>query len=270
MRKISYKGSDSCELYAWTTGLAASHVTVLLHGGGPDHMSLVPLAHRLSDLTEVVVPDIRGYGESVCTDLHRYTWKQYSEDVLSLLDHLNAGKVVVGGTGLGATISLRFALEYPHRAEAIIPISIEDIEDDEAKKLEIAFMDAFSDRVRTQGIMAGWEPILDDLAPVIRTLVEDAIPRANPGSIAAAAAIGHDRSFQSLNDLNEIDVPALIIPGMDHRHPPELAKQIAEIIPNGRLADAGMNPDLKTADDLARECAPAIRKFIMELKALNS
>lgn len=265
MKKFMYSGSDGCRLTAWKTEPAGNLVTVLLHGGGPDHHSLLPLANGLSDLTQVIVSDIRGYGVSVCTDPCRHTWKQYAEDVLSLLNHLNADKAVVGGTGLGSTISLRFALAFPHRTEAVIPISIEDIEDDEAKEAEIEFMDAFAERVWSQGIMAGWEPILDDLAPVIRTLVEDAIPRSNPESIAAAAAIGHDRSFRSVDELKEINVPALIIPGMDHRHPEALARQIAEIIPKGQLANVRMNPNLKTADDLARQFAPVLREFITEL-----
>jgi 3-oxoadipate enol-lactonase len=265
MIKFNYNGSDGCRLTAWKTEPAGNLVTVLLHGGGPDHHSLMPLAYKLSNLTQVIVPDIRGYGVSVCTDPHCHTWQQYAEDVLSLLDHLKADKAVVGGTGLGATISLRFATAYPHRSEAIIPISIEDIEDDEAKKAEIEFMDAFAERVRTGGIMAGWEPILDGLAPAIRTLVEEAIPRSNPESIASAAAIGRDRSFRKVDELKEIWVPALIIPGMDHRHPAALARQITEIMPKGRLADVKMNPKLKTADDLARQFAPAIRKFLIEL-----
>jgi 3-oxoadipate enol-lactonase len=262
MIKFNYNGSDGCRLTAWKTNSVGDHITVLLHGGGPDHHSLLPLAHKFADLTQVIVPDIRGYGVSVCADPLCHTWQQYAEDILSLLDHLSVEKAVVGGTGLGATISLRFATAYPHRSEAIIPISIEDIEDDEAKKAEIEFMDAFAERVRTQGIMAGWEPVLDDLAPIIRALVEDAIPRSNPASIAAAAAIGYDRSFHSMEELKQINAPALIIPGMDHRHPEALARQIAEIIPKGQLADVKMNPNLKTADDLARQFAPAIRKFL--------
>lgn len=267
MIKFHYSGSDGCRLTAWKTNPVGDHITVLLHGGGPDHQSLLPLAYRLSQHTMVVLPDVRGYGRSVCDDPDCHTWKQYAEDVLSLLNHLKADKAVVGGTGLGSTISLRFAMEYPLRTEAIIPISIEEIEDDEAKRAEIEFMDAFAERVRTQGIMAGWEPILYDLAPVIRTLVEDAIPRSNPESIAVAAAIGHDRSFRSVDELKEINVPALIISGMDHRHPAALATKIAEIIPKGRLADVRMNPKMKTAEDLARQLAPACRKFILEMKS---
>jgi 3-oxoadipate enol-lactonase len=70
-----------------------------------------------------------------------------------------------------------------------------------------------------------------------------------------------------VEELKEICVPALIIPGMDHRHPAALARQIAEIIPKGQLAEVKMNPNLKTADDLARQFAPACRKFILEMKS---
>ncbi|MCC5941873.1 MAG: alpha/beta hydrolase [Balneolaceae bacterium] len=265
MKMFNYTGSDGCRLAAWKTDPVDGPVTVLLHGGGPDHQSLVPLADKISDLTSVVVPDIRGYGRSVCKDPKRHTWKQYTDDVITLLEHLNIDKVVVGGTGLGATLSLRFAAEYPGRTEAIIPISIEEIEDDDEKRAEIEFMNAFAERVRSGGIMAGWDPILKDLAPVIRTLVEEAIPRSDPESIAAAAAIGYDRSFRTVEGLKKITAPALIIPGMDRRHPAEMAKQIAEVLPNGQLAEVQMHRDLLTAEDLARVFAPEIRKFITEL-----
>lgn len=56
---------------------------------------------------------------------------------------------------------------------------------------------------------------LDELAPIIGTLVRDAIPRSDPMSIAAAAAIGRDRSFRSVAEVAVIAAPTLIIPGMD-------------------------------------------------------
>jgi len=59
-----------------------------MHGGGPDHRSLVPLAERLSGEAPVVLPDVRGYGRSVCTDPARHTWAQYSDDMIALLDFL--------------------------------------------------------------------------------------------------------------------------------------------------------------------------------------
>jgi 3-oxoadipate enol-lactonase len=258
--EFTYEAGDGCALYAKTIGHGPA--LVLLHGGGPDHRSLLPLAERLADRHAVVLPDVRGYGRSVCADPAGHTWAQYADDVAALLDHLNIPRTVVGGTGLGATIAQRTCVDHPNRVQAAILISVEDIEDDQAKQAETAMMEAFAARVRADGIEAAWEPILPTLAPVIGTLVRDAIPRSDPASIAAAAAIGHDRAFRSVDDLATISTPTLIIPGMDARHPAALAETLARVLPDGYLAPVAFSADLRTADDLAEKLAPAIREFL--------
>lgn len=266
LNEITYRGGDGWLLHAVAVGPAREGPPlVLLHGGGPDHHSLVPLARRLADLRTVVLPDIRGYGRSVCTDPGRHTWGQYAADVISLLDHLGAARAVVGGAGLGTTITLRTALAYPERVHAAVLISVEDIEDDESKQAEVAFMDAFASRVRAEGIGAAWAPILETLPPVIGAMVRDAIPRSDPASIAAAAAIGRDRSFRGVSELAAVTAPTLVIPGADWRHPPALAEQLARTLPNGRLARAAMAEDLRTPEDFAAAFAPAIRDFLTSL-----
>jgi 3-oxoadipate enol-lactonase len=269
MTEITYCGSDGCPLYATTiapTGKSPTAgecpVVVLLHGGGPDHRSLIPLAHQLADCHIVVLPDIRGYGRSVCADPSRHTWAQYSDDIIALLDHLGVRRAILGGAGLGTTISLRTAVAYPDRVHALVLISVENIEDDEAKEAEIAFMDAFAARVRSEGIEAAWEPILGNLAPIIGAMVREAIPRSDPASIAAAAAIGHDRSFRCIEELAAVTVPTLIFPGIDQRHPTALAEDLACILPKGHLAPVMLSADLRTADDFARAFAPTIRDFL--------
>ena len=269
MTAFIYRGSDGWPLYATTIASAEKPATasekpalVLLHGGGPDHHSLLPLARRLSDRHAVVLPDVRGYGRSVCPDPTRHTWAQYADDVIALLDHLGLRRAVVGGAGIGTTISLRAALAHPGRVSALVLISVEDIEDDEKKVAEIEFLDAFAARVRAEGIEAAWEPILKELAPIIGAMVRDAIPRSDPASIAAAAAIGRDRSFRSVDELAAITAPTLIIPGMDERHPTALAEALARTLPRGRLAPVTLSADLRTADDFARAFAPAIRDFL--------
>jgi 3-oxoadipate enol-lactonase len=273
MTELTYGGRDGCPLHATvvtTTGQPATidevPVLVLLHGGGPDHHSLFPLARQLADLYTVVLPDIRGYGRSVCADPCRHTWAQYADDVIALLDHLGARSAIVGGAGLGTTITMRTAVAYPDRVHGLILISVEDIEDDEAKAAEIKFLDAFADRVRTEGIEAAWEPILKDLAPIIGAMVREAIPRSDPASIAAAAAIGHDRSFRSVDELAVITAPTLIFPGMDDRHPTALAEYLARMLPQGHLAPVALSADLHSTDDFARAFAPTIRDFLRELR----
>src|SRR5688572_6626762 len=85
MTGFTYTGSDGWPLYAAAVDSAGGPaaggekpVLVLLHGGGPDHHSLLPLARRLADRYAVVLPDIRGYGRSVCADPTRHTWAQYA------------------------------------------------------------------------------------------------------------------------------------------------------------------------------------------------
>lgn len=260
MHEFVYHGSDGCPLHAVATG--SGPVLVLLHGGGPDHRSLLPLADRLADTYTVVLPDVRGYGHSLCADPAHHTWAQYVEDVGSLLDHLDLRRAAVGGAGLGGTITLRAAAAYPGRIRAAVVISVEDIEDDSAKAAEATMMESFAARVVAEGIEAAWAPILPDLVPLIGALVRDAIPRSDPASIAAACAIGRDRAFRSVEDLRSIVVPTLLIPGADVRHPAALAREAAEILPHGLLASVALTAEMRTADDLGRAVAPAVWDFL--------
>ncbi|MGO4748797.1 alpha/beta fold hydrolase [Streptomyces sp. 2MCAF27] len=265
--EFTFHGGDGCPLYATTAG-RPDHTgppLVLLHGGGPDHHSLLPLARLLADRVTVVLPDVRGYGRSVCSDPSRHTWARYTDDVIALLDHLEAPGAALGGTGLGATVALRTALTHPDRVAATVLISLEDIEDDEAKAAETVFLDAFAARVLADGLEAAWAPILETMPPVIGSMVRDAFPRTDPASVAAAAHIGHDRAFRDIAELAAVQAPTLIVPGTDARHPTELAARAARIMPRGRLAPVGVSPDLRTAADLAEAVAPAVRQFLNSL-----
>ncbi|WP_442939543.1 alpha/beta fold hydrolase [Nocardia sp. CY41] len=139
-RRSRRHGRDGCPLHATVVG--AGPALILMHAGGPDHESMLPLAERLADRHMVVLPDLRGYGRSVCTDPARHTLAQYSADLVSLLDHLGLPTAACGGAGLGSTITLRAAAEHPQRVHAGVLIGVEDIEDDAAKEEEIRFLDA--------------------------------------------------------------------------------------------------------------------------------
>ncbi|MFP1628481.1 alpha/beta fold hydrolase [Streptomyces sp. 5K101] len=95
MREFVYRGSDDCRLHAAVLG--GGPALILLHGGRPDHQSLLPLAHRLADTYTVVLPDVRGYGRSVCVGPARHTWSQYVDDVGALMDHLGLRRAALKG-----------------------------------------------------------------------------------------------------------------------------------------------------------------------------
>src|SRR3546814_8999464 len=71
-------------------------------------------------------------------------------------------------------------------------------------------------------------------------------------------------AFERVDELVAIDVPALIIPGADRRHPASLAKQLAGTLPYGRLATVAMSTGLQSSDDFGRAFAPVIQTFLIE------
>src|SRR3546814_16285795 len=99
MPPIRYTGHDGWPLTAFTTEDAPPEapVLVLMHGGGPDHRSLVPLARRLAGSAHVILPAIRGYGGSVCDDPALNTWAQFALDGISLVDHPERSEAGSGG-----------------------------------------------------------------------------------------------------------------------------------------------------------------------------
>lgn len=93
-------------------------------------------------------------------------------------------------------------------------------------------------------------------------LMRDAIPRSDPASIIAACAIGRDRAFRSVEELRSINVPALIVPGADARHPTRLGQEMARSLPHGQLAPVAIPESLRTAEDLSRAMAPVIEDLL--------
>jgi pimeloyl-ACP methyl ester carboxylesterase len=96
---------------------------VLLHGwpgGRSDYRAVVPL---LADVADVVVPDLRGFGES---DKHAvapdegYSGDAQARSVIGLLDELGLGPVVLAGYDIGSRIAQVIAREAPRRVRALV------------------------------------------------------------------------------------------------------------------------------------------------------
>lgn len=253
-------GDDGWPLMGEVIG--RGELIIMLHGGGPDHYSMRPLADRLAGRYRVALPDIRGYGASRCPDPTLHRWDQYVTDTIAIMHALDATSTHLVGAGLGGTIALRTCLQHPQIARSAVIISAEAIEDDDDKAADAELMARFADRARSRGLQAAWELFVPHLQPLIANLVTEAIPRADAQSAAAAAAIGQDRAFATVDELRRINAPTLIIAGNDPRHPTQLARTLADVLPLGVLAEATMSDQLANAEDLAHAFGPAIKQFL--------
>jgi 3-oxoadipate enol-lactonase len=99
----------------WTGGDAGPTV-VLLHGATLDHRAWDPQTEALVEAFRVIVPDLRGHGESD----GRFDFEEAVQDVLALLDQGCAAEVVLVGLSLGANIAQEVLRRDPDRVQAIV------------------------------------------------------------------------------------------------------------------------------------------------------
>ena len=95
---------------------------VLLHGQLMPRRMQQPLARALAaEGLHVVTLDLLGHGRSDRpADPLVYSMTAFAEQVVALLDHLGAEQAVVGGTSLGANVSLEVADIAPDRVRGLI------------------------------------------------------------------------------------------------------------------------------------------------------
>src|SRR4051794_3898170 len=97
-------------------------VTVLLHGLLLSQRMHRPLAeHLAAHGHRVITPDLLGHGASdQPPDMWRYSMPFFARQVVALLDHLEVDQAVVGGTSLGANVTLEVAALAPERLRGMI------------------------------------------------------------------------------------------------------------------------------------------------------
>jgi pimeloyl-ACP methyl ester carboxylesterase len=107
---------------AYTEFGSGEQVVVLTHGVMFTRRMHAPLARKLARAGyRVVTLDLLGHGESDRpTESWRYSMPAFAEQTVGLLDHLDVEKAVVGGTSLGANISLEVAVAAPERMHGMI------------------------------------------------------------------------------------------------------------------------------------------------------
>ena len=101
---------------------AGPRLIILTHGLLMDGRMYTALAPKLAAAGHrVITVDMLGHGASdQPRDMHAYTMSAFGKDVIALLDHLGAPEAVIGGTSLGANVSLEAAVLAPGRVRALV------------------------------------------------------------------------------------------------------------------------------------------------------
>jgi haloacetate dehalogenase len=96
---------------------------ILLHGYPQTHMAWEKVAPAFARHFDVIVPDLRGYGESDAPPpdaAHTvYSKREMARDIVGLMDALGLPRAHVLGHDRGARVAYRLALDHPGRVDRL-------------------------------------------------------------------------------------------------------------------------------------------------------
>jgi pimeloyl-ACP methyl ester carboxylesterase len=233
-----------------------------IHGDGPDTTVLMPglllsqkmqtpLARQLAKRgNRVVTFDPLGHGASDRPrDMWRYSMTAFAHQTVALLDHLDLPEAVVGGTSLGANITLELASLAPARLRGMLiemPVLDNAIPACAAAFAPLLLAFRFGERpMRALASAAARVPRAP--LPFLIELGLDAVAQDPAPSAALLQGIIFGRTAPHRTERRTFDIPALVIGHpRDPVHPFSDADMLAHELPNARLLAADSIFELRT------------------------
>ena len=103
-------------------------VLVLLHGFPQTHVLWHRVAQQLKDRYRLVMPDLRGYGDSsheaADAEHAHYSKRAMAQEVIDMLDHMGVQDFYLCGHDRGGRVAHRLAVDHPGRVKKLCVIDI--------------------------------------------------------------------------------------------------------------------------------------------------
>ena len=234
---------------------------VMVHGFGLNRKIWIPVVTEYLRNYQVILPDVRGHGESDAPG-GPYPMSLLAEDLVNLLAFLGVERAIICGHSMGGYIALAYADAYHQRMSGIGLITTRSEADSEEGRV------GRYESIRAVGNQ-GARSAADSLAPRLtkdESLIKEMramITQTSPqGIIAAQQGMAERPDFSGL--LPEITVPALVVAGVqDQIIQLKSAKEMADTLPDGEflsIPEAGHLPMLETPEALGKGLLVLIRR----------
>ena len=248
-----------------------------IHGEGPRTTILMPGLLMSQKMQTPLATDLAGHGNRVITfdflghgdsdrprEMEDYSMPEFARQAVALLDHLELEQAVVGGTSLGANVTLEVAALAPERLRGMV------IEMPVLDKAIPACAAAFTPLLFALTV---GEPAMKALSRAARWVPRQAVPftvelvldwfAQDPGpSGAVLQGILFGRTAPERAVRETFEAPALVIGHpRDPVHPFSDADMLAAELPNGRLIDANSIFELRVSPErLTRKIAAFVEE----------
>jgi pimeloyl-ACP methyl ester carboxylesterase len=238
-----YDSGSGRERLEYTEYGAGSHWVVLLHGQLMPRRMHQPLARALAGGgMHVVTLDLLGHGRSDRpADPLVYSMSAFADQVVALLDHLGAEKAVVGGTSLGANVSLEVAAEAPGRVQGLVvemPVLDNALEAGILTFVPIMFAARFAP-FTVDGLRRLTRPVPRGVVPFWAGIALDTLDQRADSVAAILHGIIFGRIAPSSRQRRQISAPALVVGHTaDPIHPFADSRMLAEELENAEFVRA--------------------------------
>jgi pimeloyl-ACP methyl ester carboxylesterase len=220
-----------------------------------------PLASALAERgNRVITLDLLGHGDSdQPTDMWRYSMQLCAKQTLALLDHLEIEEAVVGGTSLGANITLETAVLAPERLRGMVVEM--PVLDNALLGCAIAFTPMLIAYTFGELITRPFAALMRRVPrPGVWHYLDvglDAVSHDPRPSAAYLQGLFFGRVAPPRTERREIETRALVIGhGRDPVHPFSDADCLVRELPNGRLLEANSLFELRiTPERITNEIA---------------
>jgi len=216
----------------------------------------------------VVSYDARGHGDSDPAPAGQgYGYPELVADLEAVVaETVGEGRFVLAGHSMGAHTAVAYALRHRERLGGLVaigPVYAGRVGeraiaywDGLAEALEGGGVDGFVDYLgREQGMDPAWRET------VLRITRERMLVHRHPQAVAAAMRdLTRSRPFESMEELEGLEMPALVVASHDEAdpgHPRHVAEAYAERLPRARLVgeEPGESPLAWQGGKLSREIA---------------
>jgi pimeloyl-ACP methyl ester carboxylesterase len=243
-----------------------SRTTVLMPGLLLSQKMQVPLAQALSRHgNRVITFDPLGHGASDRPrEMWRYSMNAFAKQCVALLDHLEVDEAVIGGTSLGANITLEVASIAPERLRGMIiemPVLDNAIPACAAAFTPLLFALTLG-RPVMEALARGARQIPRVGIPLLVELGLDMISQDPGPSGSVLQGILFGRTAPDHPIRQTLQAPALVIGHpRDPIHPFSDSDMLAHELPNGRLLAAESIIELRTRPERLTD---EIAEFVAE------
>ena len=216
--QLFFDSGSGKERLEYTEYGAGPHWVVLLPGQLMPRRMHQPLARALAgEGLHVVTLDLLGHGRSDHpADPLVYSTTAFGDQVVALLDHLGAKQAVIGGTSLGANVSLEVAADHPERVKGLIvemPLLDNALEAGIVAFVPVMFAARFAP-FTVNGLRLLTRPIPRGLVPFWAGIALDTMDQRADSVAATLHGVIFGRIAPSSRQRRTITAPAL------HRRPP--------------------------------------------------